>query len=270
LITTVIPQAACEHDSDAVVPVLDQLENSGFMPRELLADTAYAGDQNVQAAEARGVELIGPVPGRGPGGECDPEALTVDDFAYDETTGMVDACPAGVMPAKCEREAATAKTRIEMPASACTSCPLLAKCPVRYRKGVYVLEFTDRQRRAAGRRVEQKTDVFRDRYRMRSGIESTNSGLKNRLRMGRLRVRGRGSVFRIVQHKIAGWNILRAAASVKVRALVAERMAAMSPWFEDGQNGHVFDWIIGLKAVSDVARSVIRMDWSKTGRLRAS
>ena len=53
LITAMIPQTACEHDADAVGPVLDLLEESGFMPSELLADTAYAGDENVQLAELR-------------------------------------------------------------------------------------------------------------------------------------------------------------------------------------------------------------------------
>ena len=41
----------------------------------------------------------------------------------------------------------------------------------------------------------------------RSGIESTNSGLKNRLDLGRLRLRGR-DVFRVLRHKVAGWNVL--------------------------------------------------------------
>ncbi len=70
----------------------------------------------------------------------------------------------------------------------------------------------------AGRRREQETPVFAERYRTRSGIESTNSGLKNRLGLDRLRVRGRGSVFRVILHKVAGWNVLRAAASKKLRA----------------------------------------------------
>ncbi|MEI7923819.1 MAG: transposase [Planctomycetota bacterium] len=65
-------------------------------------------------------------------------------------------------------------------------------------------------RRLAARRVEEQTKLFQERYRKRSGIELTNSGLKNRLGLGRLRLRGRGSVFRVIQHKIAGWNVLRA------------------------------------------------------------
>jgi len=85
----------------------------------------------------------------------------------------------------------------------------------------------DKKRRLAARRREQETDVLKERYAMRSGIESTNRGLKNRLGLGRLCVRARGSVFRVIWHKLAGWNVLRAAASEKMRAWVAEQMARM-------------------------------------------
>ena len=73
--------------------------------------------------------------------------------------------------------------------------------------------------------MEEATEVFQERYAPRSGIESTNSGLKNRLGLGRLRVRGRGSVFRVILRKVAGWNVLRAAASVKLRAWVKTQVA---------------------------------------------
>jgi hypothetical protein len=69
------------------------------------------------------------------------------------------------------------------------------------------------------------TEVFKERYAPRSGIESTNSGLKNRLGLGRLPVRGRGSVFRVILHKVAGWNVLRAAASENLRAWVRTQVA---------------------------------------------
>ena len=38
-------------------------------------------------------------------------------------------------------------------------------------------------------------------------------------------MRGRGSVFRVLYHKIAGWNMLRAAASEKLSAWVAAQVA---------------------------------------------
>ena len=82
LITAALPQTACELDADVVVPMLDQLEQARRKPEEMLADTLYTGDENVQAAAARGVDLVGPVPGREP--EADTEAMTVDDFGWDE------------------------------------------------------------------------------------------------------------------------------------------------------------------------------------------
>lgn len=224
LITAAPPQTASAPDGHAVTPMLAQLEKAGRLPEELLADTLYTGDENVVTAAAPGVDLIGPVAGRP--SECTPDALTVDDFAWDERTDAISACPAGHRPMSFTRDATTATTRIEMPESACGGCPFRKQCPItKTRDGKFTLEFTDKQRRLSARRVEEQTEVFQERYATRSGIESTNSGLKNRLGLGRLRVRGRGSVFRVILHKIAGWNVLRAATSETLRAWVAEQVA---------------------------------------------
>ena len=233
LIIAALPQTACASDAAAVVPMLDQLEQGARRPEELLVDTLYASDENVQAAEARGVDLVGPVPGRAP--EADPEALTVDDFAWDERTGTIDACPAGHRPTSCAHDATTATTRVEMPASACAECPFRKQCPIeKAHDGKFTLEFTDKERRLAARRGEEETEVFQERSAPRSGIESTNSGLKNRLGLGRLRVRGRGSVFRVILHTVAGWNVLRAAASQKLRSWVRTQVAPTLKGRESG------------------------------------
>ncbi len=81
--------------------------------------------------------------------------------------------------------------------------------------------------------------MFKERYANRSGIESTNSGLKNRLGLGRLRVRGRGSVYRVILHKAAGWNVLRAAAT-KLRAWVSAQVAQAFTEGGFGQNEGIF------------------------------
>jgi Transposase DDE domain len=224
LITAALPQTAAEVDGAAVVPMLDQLDEWELLPEVMLADTLYCGDENVQAAEIRGVELVGPIPGRE--SESDPAALTIDDFAIDERTGHVDACPAGHVPLVVERDQEAATTRIEMPPEACGGCPFRNACPInKTRDGRYTMEFSDKDHRLAGRRREQETPAFTERYARRSGIESTNSGLKNRLGLDRLKVRGRGSVFRAILHKVAGWNVLRAAASTKLRAWVSGQVA---------------------------------------------
>ena len=224
LITAALPQTACASDAHAVTPRLDQLEDAGRLPDELLADTLDTGDENVAAAAARGVDLIGPVPGRVPASA--PEALTVADFAWDERTGTIDARPAGHRPTSCARDAEPSTTRVEMPASACDGCPFRKQCPIKEpREGAFVLESTDTERRLAARRVAEATDVFRERYAPRSGIASTNSGLKDRLGLGGLSVRGIGSVSRVLLPKLAGGNVLRASASKNLKAWVASRVA---------------------------------------------
>jgi hypothetical protein len=226
LITGVIPETACANDSEAVRPMLEQLDANSLIPEQMAADTAYGSDENALIAESFGVELIAPVPGRAP--QMSAEELTLDDFAHHEVTGTVEACPASHLPLRVTRHETTQTTVVEMSAAVCESCPLLKLCPIHHTPdGRFELKFTDQARRLAARRREAETDVFRERYAKRSGIESTNSGLKNRLGLGRLRVRGRGAVFRTLFLKVSGWNVLRAAASEKLHAMVRNELAKL-------------------------------------------
>ena len=77
---------------------------------------------------------------------------------------------------------------------------------------------TAAQKRLALRRAAEKTEEWQQAYRLRAGIESTNSGLKRRMELGKLRVRGKKSVFNVVLLKATGWNIFRAAAAMVCRA----------------------------------------------------
>jgi hypothetical protein len=218
LITCALPQTAATPDEESLTPVLQNLQASGLLPEELLADTLYLRDENVQQAESLGVELIGPVPGAAPARR--PNDLTLDDFVIDEKTECVTCCPDGQVPARSVPNPATGKTRTTMPVAACAQCAFRDQCPVVETPAGYQLEHTAQQRRVAGRRREQETEVFRERYRRRNGIESTNSALKRRLGLGRLRVRGRARVFQAIYLKITGWNILRAAVCAQMRRWV--------------------------------------------------
>jgi hypothetical protein len=227
LITCAIPQTAVEPDSEAVEPVLEDLERNTLLPEQLLGDTLYGSDENVQKAEQRGVELVGPVGGSDQSKEAASyERLTMDDFDIDEQTEEVKCCPAGCAPDSSVHDKQTEKTTTVMPASACRPCDFYGQCPVEKRHGQYRLEHTAKQRRLVARRREQDTEVFRERYRIRAGIEATHSGLKRTTGLGRLRVRGRPAVFHAIYLKIAGWNMRRAAACAKLREFVHQKAAA--------------------------------------------
>lgn len=75
---------------------------------------------------------------------------------------------------------------------------------------------TPKQQRLARRRELEQTEAWQARYHLRAPIEGTNSGLKRRLGCGRLRVRGKQSVFNVLYLKVTGWNILRAASTALI------------------------------------------------------
>lgn len=78
------------------------------------------------------------------------------------------------------------------------------------------------QQRLARRREIERSEEWLARYRPRAGIEGTNSGLKRRMQMGKLKVRGRKSVYHVLWLKVTGWNVFRAVDGLA-------RMAAKPP-----------------------------------------
>jgi hypothetical protein len=220
LATLAIPQTASENDADAVDEALESLKESELLPETMLADTLYGSDENAQACAEDGMELVSPVSGRTP----DENMMTVGDFEVDDETEEVTACPAGHGPISSERDIETGKTLTRMSPDLCRECEHKGRCPVKQTRGGCRFEHTGKERRLDSRRRMEKTDKFREIYRKRSGIESTNSGIKRRTGMARLRVRGRPSVFHAIVMKIAGWNILQATNSTKMREYVGRQM----------------------------------------------
>ena len=61
LIVAALPQTAASPDAAALGAMLDDLEKKDCLPDTMLLDTAYGGDENVQMAAAKGVDLVSPV-----------------------------------------------------------------------------------------------------------------------------------------------------------------------------------------------------------------
>ena len=232
LITCAIPQTAAESDGGSVTKVLENLEVNQLLPDQMLVDTHYTSDDNVQLAEEKGVELVGPVPsGSSKTKDDEYEQLNIDDFNIDEASEQVVCCPAGHEPLSSEHDRETGKTKTVMPESVCSRCEYVDQCPVKKTDRGYPIEHTAKDRRLAGRRRETATEVFTERYQIRSGIEGTNSGLKRKTGLGQLRVRGRPAVFHAICLKITGWNILRASVCAKMRQIVYAKANMALFWF---------------------------------------
>ncbi|RLB87155.1 MAG: hypothetical protein DRH50_17340 [Deltaproteobacteria bacterium] len=227
MIVSTLPQTAVESDTAALPEVLDDLEEQDLLPESMLADTLYGSDENVCEAQKRGVEIVSPTKEYNeevlPEDQKPYDSLTIDDFVVDEETEEVVTCPAGVEPKCSTYNPLDGKTTTIMPQDACMSCEFSGECPMRKSRGQYRMEHTPRQRRLAARRREENTSVFRERYQRRAGIEGTNSGLKRRVGLARLRVRGKAHVFSAIRNKVTGWNIRRAAACTKMRKIVAQK-----------------------------------------------
>ena len=254
LILCVLPETAALSDGEAAAPVLEQLDASGLLPDELAADTAYGSDENVQTCAGQGVALVAPVPGKSP----DAEQFTLADFVIDETTEEVLQCPAGHAPIACAPDPDTGTTRTQMAPSACAACPDRERCPVRQNQKSSRLDHSAKQRRIDQRRRGQDTEAFRERYTIRSGIESTNSGVKRRTGLGRLRVRGKQAVFQAIFLKAAGWNVLRASASKKMRALVARRIQeALAGIFETAEKSGKKGFLVQNQGLIETFRTAL-------------
>ncbi len=187
------------------------------MPEEMLADTAYGGDANVQSAKEEGVDLVAPVPGAK---KHDADEIGYDQFKLNEA-GELQSCPAGHAPESTNYNAKGDYTFAQMDAQKCGQCPLLEHCRVQRNRETKEptgrIQFTGSAVRADVRRREEQGDEFRDRYRWRSGIEGTNGCLKRMMGLGRLRVRGHKAVKLSILLKLAGWNLLRAVAMRRQR-----------------------------------------------------
>jgi hypothetical protein len=83
-------------------------------------------------------------------------------------------------------------------------------------KKFFYLRFDDKELRLAIRRKLEKSDLFKDRYRFRSGIEATNSEYDRLTGVKHLRVRGFKAVRFCATIKALGINIYRIAAAMRV------------------------------------------------------
>ncbi|MDA8138783.1 MAG: transposase [Desulfobacteraceae bacterium] len=204
LITHVEVQRAHQSDANALIPAIESAQKKGLCPKQLLADSLYGSDQNVETAASKGVEVISP-----PMGSEKRGAIGLSDF-HIEKSGKVIGCPQGHAPIHSKRK--RARYCAGFNPDHCKGCPNQRICPAQPGKKAFYLRFTDKQLRIALRRSATDSDEFKDRYRWRAGVEATMSEFDRRTGVKKLRVRGFKAVRYYAILKALGLNILRAAA----------------------------------------------------------
>ena len=238
VITAVDVTAANGSDQHATVPIVEDLAERGIAPAVLLADTGYGSGENIVECAHLGVQLLARVqnpaaPERTDGWETpvEPAAsaparapepkITVDAseplpvsgldaFAFNTTFDEVLRCPEGHTPV--DHYATDAAFYTYFPGYACRDCPMATRCPTRTRVGTdeRVLRWRDSKAATATRQREQREPAFKNDYKLRSGIESTNAEIKGRHGAGDLRVRGGSRVGMAMHMKAAALNAKRA------------------------------------------------------------
>jgi hypothetical protein len=173
---------------------------------KLLADTAYGGDDNTQYAASKGIELVSPVAGKKMDGHSADSSETTDteeiedfsdttltkgitlaDFEKDEND-VITSCPMGQVPETKENKKGNSLRAI-FNCALCMACSCQGECPVKIKKNRATISYTTKVLRLSQRRKEQNSPRFKKLYRMRSGIEATDSQLARQLGIKRLRVK---------------------------------------------------------------------------------
>jgi hypothetical protein len=239
LITGVSVNGAHESDQYATVAMAQQLQQSRMTPKELWADTAYGSGQNTVDCAEMGIDLQAPVQDPSAPKAADlwknPASALVSDtraetktgievqsqpsgplglsaFLYTDTFDEVVDCPNGKTPYEQHLDKTKKRLWAIFSAEDCESCPYADRCPTKKkRSGDRFLRTTRAKAATAHQQSFQRTGIFKDRYKIRSGIESTNAELKGRHGARDLRIRGKKRVSLAMMLKCMALNAKRAA-----------------------------------------------------------
>ena len=202
LITHISVEAANVSDANALLPAIEDARKRELAPTELLADTLYGSDDNVEKAKDLGITVIAPVMGP------KESTLALSDFTFDSADKII-ACPNQQAPIK-SKSYKNGGTTTYFDKAICDKCPRQSECQVKRDKKSCSINYDAKSLRLSRRRKCEKEEAFKEKYRYRSGIEGTMSDLERMTGLKHLRVRGMPQVKLAATLKATGLNILRA------------------------------------------------------------
>lgn len=164
----------------------DHVENLEPQPEKVLmtVDGAYASEENRKLAEDKNIELV---PTNLKGKDPDP---FLADFELTEDGTQVLKCPAGHAPKSGNYDKKMEQCNISFDRNQCTGCPYQNQCKPKIFKRV-AKKTISRKSVLRARYVKYRgTEQFRLITRLRNGIETIPSILKNRYAVNRIPVHG--------------------------------------------------------------------------------
>jgi hypothetical protein len=220
IITDYEVHGAARSDIGKTLSVIERLDASGLKPETLFADGGYPSVPTALKIVKQDIEFMSPVNRS----RLSDDVVGRDLFQFDPE-GFATECPMGHSPIDHRMLSHNNTTSSSLHAifdgDTCRSCKMLDQCPVRapnHRNrgcgprdtvGDFRLEITPEIRLRDHMYTIQQTPEWKDRYRIRSGIEATNSELKRSHGIGKLRVRRAAKVCFAVACKLIACNIKR-------------------------------------------------------------
>lgn len=220
IITDYEVHGAARSDIGKALSVIERLDAAGCKPATLFADGGYPSVPSALKVREQDIEFITPVNRS----RLSDDVGGRDLFRFD-AEGFVTQCPRGHNPVDHRVLSGNNTARRSLHAifdgNTCRSCTMLDRCPVRapnHRNrgcqardttGDFRLEITPEIRLRDHMYTLQQTTEWKDRYKIRAGIEATNSELKRAHGIGRLRVRRAAKVCFAVACKVIACNIKR-------------------------------------------------------------
>jgi hypothetical protein len=220
IITDYEVHGAARSDIAKTLPVIERLDDAGLKPETLFADGGYPSVPSALKVVEQDIEFMSPVNRS----RLPDDVLSRDLFKFDQD-GFAIKCPMGHSPIDhrmlSHNNTSGSSLHAIFDGDTCRSCTILDQCPVRAPNhrdrgcgprdtvGDFRLEITPEIRLRDHMYSIQQTTEWKDRYKIRSGIEATNSELKRSHGIGKLRVRRIDKVCLAVACKLIACNIKR-------------------------------------------------------------
>lgn len=209
LITYVNVAPSNHSDADALIPAIENTQIRNLGPETMVVDSLYGSDDNLKEAFRRGVKVTAPVMGY-----KEKHAIKLSDFEMSKDYKRIT-CPMGKEAQRINL--AIERIHVGFRIEDCSQCSRLNDCPVKAGANYYYLRSAIQAIRTSHRRKFEETVEFKERYRMRSGIEGAISEFDRRTGIKHLRVRGLPAVRFCINLKAAGLNIFRSAVFMRVK-----------------------------------------------------